>query len=181
MDYLLNFDYAILIPLVVAAILGGLIGWERGEKGNQEAGLRTHIIVCLGATLVMIISESLAYEHGGDMMRMGAQVISGIGFLGVGCIIVTGNRVRGITTAAGLWTTACVGLAVGSGHFILATVVVLLMLFVMWGLRSLMSRNRKQSDDSEPAELKEMLEKLSELEAQVSALKSDIETYERKD
>jgi len=181
LDYLLNFDYAILIRLVVAAILGGLVGWERGERSNQEAGLRTHIIVCLGAALVMIISESLAAEYGGDMMRMGAQVISGIGFLGVGCIIVTGNRVRGITTAAGLWTTACVGLAIGSGHFILATVVVLLMLFVMWGLRSIMGRNRKPLDDSEPAELKEMLEKLSELEAQVSALKSDIEMYERKD
>ena len=131
-----NFDYSILFRLVAAVILSGLVGLERGGS-NHEAGLRTHIVLCLGAALVMIVSECLVKKYGsGDIMRMGAQVISGVGFLGIGSIIVDGNKVKGITTAAGLWTTACIGIAVGCGFYIIAVTVAALMLFAMMGLRS---------------------------------------------
>lgn len=134
----LSFDYLILLRLVAAVIFGGIIGFERGGN-NHDAGLRTHIIVCLGAASIMVISECLTvrYTIPSEIMRMGAQVISGVGFLGVGSIIVDGNRIRGITTAAGLWTTACIGLIVGCGYYIIAVSVVFLMLFAMLGLRSI--------------------------------------------
>ena len=101
------FDYSLLIRLVVAALLGGIIGFERGGS-NHEAGLRTHIILCLGASMIAVLSELMVKQYGinSEVMRMSAQVISGVGFLGAGSIIMDGNRIRGITTAAGLWTTA---------------------------------------------------------------------------
>lgn len=140
-----NFDYTILLRLVAAVILGGAIGLERGV--NHDAGLRTHIIVCLGAAAVMVVSECLVQQYGikSEIMRMGAQVISGVGFLGAGSIIVDGSRVRGITTAAGLWTTACVGLVVGSGYYIIAAAMVILMLFAMLGLRSITLKLQSKS------------------------------------
>lgn len=128
----MEFDYSLLLRLVAAVLLGGIIGLERtGTK--HEAGLRTHMILCLGAALIMVISECMAKDYGikSEVMRMGAQIISGVGFLGAGSIIVTGNKVRGITTAAGLWTTACVGIAVGAGYYIIAIAAVALMLFAM--------------------------------------------------
>jgi len=135
------FNYLILLRLIAAFVFGGIIGLER-EGTNHEAGLRTHIIVCLGAATIMVISELLVAQYGGntDIMRMGAQVISGVGFLGVGCIIVDGNRVRGITTAAGIWTTACIGLALGAGFYIVAFTALLLVLFAMHALRRLSQR-----------------------------------------
>ena len=123
-----------ILRLLVAMLCGLSIGTERGLK-RRGAGIRTHILVCIGSAVVMLISEKMLEIHPeyiSDVSRMGAQVISGIGFLGVGTIIVTGNnQIRGLTTAAGLWTTACIGLAVGIGYFkvaILATVIILLTL-----------------------------------------------------
>jgi putative Mg2+ transporter-C (MgtC) family protein len=138
---ILNFDMTLLMRLVAAMVLGGVIGLERSER-KQDAGFRTHIILCIGAALVMILSECIVKEYGisGEIMRMGAQVISGIGFLGVGSIIVDGNRVRGITTAAGLWTTACVGLAVGAGYYLIAIFTVVLMLFTVIAMRPIARR-----------------------------------------
>ena len=168
-----NFDYTVLIRLVVAVIYGGLIGMERGGR-NHEAGLRTHIVLCLGAATAMVVSEAMAKEHGGDIMRMGAQVISGVGFLGAGSIIVHGNRVKGITTAAGLWTTACIGIAVGSANYIVATVVVALMLFAMWGLRSLTAKIRSKSakfvlriNMADKTAIKEIMRKLMDEDIQI--------------
>ena len=141
------FDYALLLRLVVALILGGIIGLER-EGSNHDAGFRTHIVLCLGSATVMVVSELLALQYGisNEIMRMGAQVISGVGFLGAGSIVMSGNRLRGITTAAGLWTTACVGLAIGSGFYIIALTVVALMMFAMISLRSITKKmNRKNS------------------------------------
>lgn len=106
---------------------------------------------------------------------MSAQVISGVGFLGVGSIIVDGNRIKGITTAAGLWTTACVGLAVGSGHFVLAAVVVAFMLFAMWGLPAITRGRKRKRRLVRVNRSEELLKKLTELEEQISSLKSDIE------
>ncbi len=150
MNELLSFDYSMVLRLVVSVILGGLIGFERGGN-NHEAGLRTHIVLCLGAAGVMVLSECMVKQYGipSEILRMGAQVLSGIGFLGAGGIIVSGNRIRGITTAAGLWTTACIGLAVGAGYYIIASVMTFLLLFAMLALRPITHRITKQPDKVE--------------------------------
>lgn len=130
-----GFPFIIILRLIVAAILGGVIGFER--SGNRhEAGLRTHIIVCLGAAAVMVVGELVSLRYGGDATRMSAQVISGIGFLGAGSIMMSGGHIKGITTAAGIWTTACIGLVVGAGYYVIAICIVVIMMIAMLGLRS---------------------------------------------
>lgn len=124
----------ILIRFALAVLLGGIIGVERSGT-NHDAGLRTHILVCLGSACVMITSEALSLQYGGDVMRIGAQVVSGIGFLGAGCILVHGKRIHGLTTAAGLWATACLGLAIGSGYYFIAVSMALLVIAAMLVLR----------------------------------------------
>lgn len=111
-------DSSIILRLLLAVILGGIIGFERGRAG-RPAGLRTHILVCLGAVLAMMTNQYIFERFGvSDPTRMAAQVISGIGFLGAGTILVTGrHQVKGLTTAAGLWATACMGLAIGIGFY----------------------------------------------------------------
>jgi putative Mg2+ transporter-C (MgtC) family protein len=107
------------IRLTLAMICGGLIGLERGRK-RRPAGFRTYMLVCMGASLAMIISQYLWANTGlnTDLSRLGAQVINGIGFLGAGTIMTTGkNQVKGLTTAAGLWASACMGLAIGAGFY----------------------------------------------------------------
>ncbi len=120
----------IIIRLALAVLLGGLIGVER-VRSNHDAGLRTHILVCLGAAGIMVLSEGLTADYGADVSRIAAQVVSGIGFLGAGCIIVNGNRIKGLTTAAGLWATACVGLLTGIGYYFIALLMTALMLAAM--------------------------------------------------
>lgn len=114
---------SVILRAVLSVLLGGIIGLERGLR-NRPAGLRTYMLVCLGAALVMITNQYIYQVYGtGDPVRMGAQVISGIGFLGAGTIMVTPHsQIKGLTTAAGLWASACVGLAVGIG-FIEAAVI----------------------------------------------------------
>ena len=105
--------------LFLAMLFGGIIGLERGRR-RRPAGFRTHILVCMGAALAMNISQYVAVTLGQttDVSRLGAQVINGIGFLGAGTILVTGRQqVKGLTTAAGLWASACTGLAVGAGFY----------------------------------------------------------------
>lgn len=121
-----------VLRLLLAVLLGGIIGFERAERG-REAGLRTHIMVCLGACLVMLTSEYIVNSLGmsTDVTRLGAQVISGIGFLGVGCIITGGDKIKGLTTAAGLWVTACIGLAAGIGYYTAAVATTTMMILVM--------------------------------------------------
>lgn len=113
----------IVLRIVLAIVLGGVVGTERGLK-NRPAGLRTYILVCLGSCIVMLINQyTYQVYDSGDPVRMGAQVISGIGFLGAGTIIVTShNQIKGLTTAAGLWASACVGLAIGIGLYEVAVV-----------------------------------------------------------
>lgn len=111
----------IWIRILAAVLFGGILGIERGMK-NRPAGLRTYMLVCIGACVVMLVNQYV-YQvyHTGDPVRMGAQVISGIGFLGAGTIVVTPhNQIRGLTTAAGLWAAACVGLALGLGLYEIA-------------------------------------------------------------
>ena len=123
---------SVTLRLVLSLLCGGILGFERGRK-RRPAGFRTYMLVCMGATLVMITNQYLSETYGGtDPARMGAQVISGIGFLGAGTIIVTGrNRVKGLTTAAGLWAAACVGLSIGIGFYSGAVVGCFLIFVVM--------------------------------------------------
>ena len=126
---------AIVIRILVSIILGGIIGMERGMK-NRAAGLRTYMLVSLGACVVMLINQYTSQVFGtGDPVRLGAQVISGIGFLGAGTIVVTShNQIKGLTTAAGLWASACIGLAIGIGLYevaLIAGVGVFLVLTVL--------------------------------------------------
>lgn len=120
--------WELLVRILVATFCGGIIGIERGKK-NRPAGFRTYILVCVGASLTMILSDYIAHMDAiwrgvspeilkSDVSRFGAQVINGIGFLGAGTIIITGNQqVKGMTTAAGLWASACMGLAIGAGFY----------------------------------------------------------------
>lgn len=109
---------SIIVRILTSIILGGAIGLDRGMK-NRPAGFRTYMLVSIGSCVVMLINQYVyqVYETG-DPMRLGAQVISGIGFLGAGTIILTGhNQIKGLTTAAGLWASACIGLAIGIGLY----------------------------------------------------------------
>ncbi|MFH1856419.1 MAG: MgtC/SapB family protein [Candidatus Omnitrophota bacterium] len=127
----------VMLRLLLAAVLGGVIGLER-ESHGRAAGLRTHILVCLGAALIMMTSVDLfsVYQNSTriDPFRIAAQVVSGIGFLGAGTIIRFKASVRGLTTAASLWVAAGIGLAVGSGFYVgalFATFLVLVSLFFL--------------------------------------------------
>lgn len=132
--------------IFLAVILGGLIGLERGHHG-RAAGLRTHILVCLGSTMAALVGLYTAsvLHFTSDPMRVGAQVVSGIGFLGVGTIMVRhGQQVTGLTTAAGLWATASIGLAIGIGYYVAALgaflAVVITMAIFVYLERSVKSR-----------------------------------------
>lgn len=122
---------SVMVRLFAAVLCGGIIGIEREHK-RRPAGFRTHILVCLGSAMTTMTSQYLLTELGlyNDISRLGAGVIAGMGFLGAGTIIVTKRRqVKGLTTAAGLWTCAIIGLSLGAGYFelgLLATVVILL-------------------------------------------------------
>ena len=120
--------------LTLSLVLGGIIGLERRHKG-QIAGMRTFALICMGATLCMLVSIYIPQEYmglkNGDPGRIAAQVISGIGFLGAGAIIQMRGSVKGLTTAAGIWMTAAIGLAVGAGMYLIAIVAAALILFVL--------------------------------------------------
>ena len=149
LDWTINFhDLGISVfKIALALICAGVIGIERGRK-KRPAGFRTYMVVCVGATLVMMTNEYLCEVYGtGDVARLGAQVINGIGFLGAGTIITTGhNRVKGLTTAAGLWTSACIGLAIGSGYYegaILGTLAIVIIMVVLHSFDRRLTNNTK--------------------------------------
>jgi len=129
-----------LFKLVLSLMLGALIGWERRRKG-QIAGLRTFALISMGATLAMLISIYIPQVYlgvkNGDPGRIAAQVVSGIGFLGAGAIIQMKGAVRGLTTAAGIWISACIGLAVGAGMYLIAVVATLLIFFILVNIERL--------------------------------------------
>ena len=135
---------AIFVRMLLAVLCGGLIGMEREFK-RRPAGFRTHILICLGAAMTTLTSQYLYLNmhYYTDMARLGAQVVAGIGFIGAGSIIVTPKqRVKGLTTAAGLWVAAIIGLAIGGGFYeggLIVTALVLLaeMLFSKWEYRIL--------------------------------------------
>lgn len=138
---------SVVVRIVISVVCGGVIGVERGMK-NRPAGLRTYMLVCLGSCLIMLTNQYVWQMTGtGDPVRLGAQVVSGIGFLGAGTIIKTNhNQIKGLTTAAGLWSCAAVGLALGVGFYEAAVVAGLAVFFVLTGLQRLddkMHRNTK--------------------------------------
>jgi len=124
-----------LFRLGLGFIAGAIVGFERSSR-HQVAGLRTHILICLGATLLMLLSIWLPQEYNslknGDPGRIAAQVVSGIGFLGAGAIMRLGNNVRGLTTAGSLWFAAALGLAIGAGMFVAAGAAEVLGLATLW-------------------------------------------------
>lgn len=125
--------YEIILRIFMAIVIGGMIGYERGQH-NRPAGFRTHILVCLGATIVSMIQDQLrinlhnyaiAFPEAAQVMktdlgRIGAQVVSGIGFLGAGTIMRDKGVIGGLTTAASIWATGCLGLSIGWGFYYLA-------------------------------------------------------------
>lgn len=131
-------EIEIIKRLVLSALIGGLIGIER-EVNNRPAGLRTHILVTLGSALVMLVSVDGLYiisngAPSSDPYRLAAQVVSGIGFLGAGTIMRTGNNINGLTTAASLWVSAGIGLAIGSGYYLGAIVTGIIVLLTLMSL-----------------------------------------------
>ena len=140
--------------LLLAALLGSVIGFER-ERLSWAAGLRTHMLVCVGSTLIMIVSaygftDALQHPHVElDPSRLAAQVVSGIGFLGAGSILLRGEIIRGLTTAASLWSVAAVGLAVGGGLYLAAIDATVIILIILAGIKPLekwyfVSRQRRE-------------------------------------
>ena len=142
-----------ILRLFVAALLGGIIGLER-EYREKAAGLRTHFLVALGSALFMIVS---AYGFDGaltnsqmrlDVSRIAAQVVSGIGFLGAGTIIFQKNAVHGLTTAAGVWVTAAIGLTCGAGMYVLALSATLLVLIGLEAFNYLLKILEKRQEEA---------------------------------
>lgn len=129
----------VIIKLLLAVIVGGFTGYER-EKSNQFAGFRTHILVSIGSCITSIIALDLFTKYSGtstmDPARLPAQVLSGIGFLGAGAILKNSNGIRGLTTAAGIWTTACIGIAIGYGQYVLGISAWLLMIATLYILKN---------------------------------------------
>jgi putative Mg2+ transporter-C (MgtC) family protein len=126
-----------LIKVLAAIICGGIIGYERERKG-KPAGLRTNILICLGATMYMIISEYIAIKHVtqfSDPGRVAAQVVVGIGFIGAGTIIQARGTVAGLTTAATIWVVAAIGLVIGAGFPIMALIFTLIVLLMLAPIR----------------------------------------------
>jgi putative Mg2+ transporter-C (MgtC) family protein len=138
-------DLELITRLCLAALLGGAIGFER-ERLSWAAGLRTHMLVCVGSCLFMIVSAYgfmgvLEHEHVSlDPSRVAAQVVSGIGFLGAGSILLRGEIVRGLTTAASLWTVAAIGLAAGGGLYLAAGSATVIILIILAGIKPLERR-----------------------------------------
>jgi putative Mg2+ transporter-C (MgtC) family protein len=137
-------NFELIARLVLAAALGSVIGFER-ERLSWAAGLRTHMLVCVGSALIMIVSaygfaEVLGEHVVLDPSRMAAQVVSGIGFLGAGSILLRGEIVRGLTTAASLWSVAAIGLAVGGGLYTASIAATVIILIILAGIKPLERR-----------------------------------------
>lgn len=133
-----------IAKLLLSLVLGAVIGIERRRKG-QIAGLRTFALISMGATLAMLISIYIPQEYmglkNGDPGRIAAQVVSGVGFLGAGAIIQMKGSVRGLTTAAGIWMAACIGLAVGAGMYLISIIATLLIIFILVNIERIEQRH----------------------------------------
>ncbi len=171
--------YEVAIRLALAVVVGGLIGYEREFK-NRPAGFRTHILVCLGAAITSMIqlysiqdATNMIIQHPelqnamkADIGRLGAQVITGVGFLGAGTIIHEKGSIKGLTTAASIWTVACIGLAVGLGYYTLTILSTIFVFIVLVFLKTFESRFFKNSNilklEIQYVNKKNMVEKLEQ-------------------
>lgn len=137
-EYLLDFNYvSVVFRLVLATICGGVIGLERGKR-RQAAGFRTYALVCMGAALASSTNIYIIQIFDGDSTRISAQIISGIGFLGAGTILITGNKqIKGLTTAAGLWASGAMGLAIGVGFYVPAIIACILIFLILTALNKI--------------------------------------------
>lgn len=126
-------DVELIMRLVLSAAIGGMIGVER-EVHNRPAGLRTHILVSLGSSLIMLVSL-YGFNNMGDPARMASQVVTGVGFLGAGTIMKTGNDIKGLTTAASLWISSGIGLAIGNGYYLGGMVTGAIVMITLMSLR----------------------------------------------
>lgn len=135
---------SVTVRLVLAMLFGGTVGLERGFR-QRAAGLRTHMLLCVGAASTMLVSQFMYARYGvGDPTRLSAQVLSGIGFLGAGTIIITRrSEVKGLTTAATLWATACMGLAVGAAFYECALIMYILLILILLAVSVLDNRYLK--------------------------------------
>ncbi len=171
---------AVAVRILTAVVISGILGLER-EKKSRAAGLRTYILVCMGSCLIMLTNQYIYQTTGaGDPMRLGAQVVSGIGFLGAGTIIVTKrSQIKGLTTAAGLWSSAAVGLTLGVGFYEAAMIAGFMIYFVMtvlqhWDVR--MHRKAKYMDiyleHSSKVGLAQILQAMRAMEFDIDAIEA---------
>lgn len=174
---------AIAVRIAVAVVLGGIIGLERGLK-NRPAGLRTYMLVCVGACLIMVTNQYVYQVFDtGDPVRMGAQVVSGIGFLGAGTIVVTKrNQIKGLTTAAGLWAAAAVGLSVGIGLYEAAVIggaVIFIVLSLIHSWDNKMRQNSKMVEIyvelTRAINLGDFLRRIRELDLEIESIQTEQE------
>lgn len=175
---------AIAVRIAVAVVLGGIIGLERGLK-NRPAGLRTYMLVCVGACMIMITNQYIFQVFGtGDPVRMGAQVVSGIGFLGAGTIVVTKrNQIKGLTTAAGLWAAAAVGLSIGIGLYEAAVIgggVIFIVLSLMHSWDNKMRQNSKMVEIyielTRVINLGDFMRKIHEMDLEIESIQTEQES-----
>ena len=131
-----------VIAVVLAVALGSMIGWER-ERSGKAAGLRTNILICLGAAVFTILSKYMAGD-GDSWTRVAAQVVSGVGFLGAGAIIQDRGGIQGLTTAATIWLVSSIGMACGAGYYVLAGLTTMIAMVVLVGVRALEKRRRSK-------------------------------------
>ena len=175
--------YEITSRLILAAVLSGLIGYER-EVHGRAAGLRTTILVGVGSCLIMIISMYMHTVYAGvadvDPGRIAAQVVSGIGFLGAGTIIRYGASVRGLTTAAGLWAVAGIGLAAGCGFYPAALLATGIIFLVLVALSSFERNIRKQFDKTLKVEISGGIDKFCMVTRTISGFQAEIRNIEVK-
>lgn len=151
--------WSVMFRLFMAAVFGGCIGLERGRH-NRAAGLRTHILVCVGSAVTVLVglytAQTLGFNN--DPMRIGAQVVSGIGFLGAGTILHHDHtQITGLTTAAGLWTTASIGLAIGTGAYCIALVAFIIMIITVILLGRMDCFSKKTSTSAYYLELESII------------------------
>ena len=174
----LPLDVELAFRLLVAAVLGGLVGLER-EIHEHPAGIRTHLLVAMGCALFTVISI-YGFDVGGsgprDPARLAAQIVTGVGFLGAGAILKYGTSIRGLTTAASLWATAAVGVTVGTGLYVLGFVGAGLILFSLWPLQLVSERLKLRNARSMRLRLRlEKLDLLGELSRRLLELDVAIE------
>ena len=167
-----------LIKMVLATSMGAIIGFERKSR-NKEAGIRTHAIVCLASALMVIVSKYGFFDVGNyDAARVAAQVVSGIGFLGAGLIFIKNNAVNGLTTAAGVWATAGIGLAMGAGLYAVAIFGTLLIVIIQTLMHKDTFLNKDHLTITFEIELEDSFNSIREIRSCLERFKLEIQNVE---